>query len=308
MYAGYEPFIRYAVSVYDIEKDIGKDGQKLGLTFGPALREDYTKGYKSHNPNGVTAQGNAHRCIHYDSWEAIISWNDRDPYVYDQCIDACCTRSVGLSPSKASFLRTDCVEVEGDGVSELGQTDFINRVYMSYSSVYASSWEKSYVRAMLNGKDEYTVVGNDSYVSYSNYSSYADNFTQEVCLFNTLPEVLRSAIAPRLVSNAGTSDKYNVYDKLWLPSAYEICYSGSKDGCSKYRAPSKNLLGSGWYINKESNWYTTQTGTRFLRDTTDTGTTKQVRRFLSGYAGSSAGLAYSSLPRMECISFGFTLR
>ena len=75
---------KYAVSLYGIGQDENENGERMGLTFGPAIYEDLGPGtadylplYKAHqvdNANhiidsdiGLTEDGHAYRCIHHDS-------------------------------------------------------------------------------------------------------------------------------------------------------------------------------------------------------------------------------------------------
>lgn len=75
--------VKYAVAIYGIGQDVDQNGNTMGITFGPATGADYVNSYKSHTPSGSTASGNAHRCLHDDDWNTIISWNHTDPNVYE---------------------------------------------------------------------------------------------------------------------------------------------------------------------------------------------------------------------------------
>lgn len=120
LYTEEKPFAKYAVQIYGIGQDIDINGNEMGLTFGPAIGEDYTNSFKSHIPNGFTNSGNAHRCVHDDDWNTIIHWNNIDPYVYEQCIEHDCTHSVKLHSIDSQIINNNFYEkVTGDGVGAL---------------------------------------------------------------------------------------------------------------------------------------------------------------------------------------------
>ena len=127
VYAHYKPPMKYAVAIYGICVDDVVDERthqvsKGGLTFGPALGENYVQSSKSHEPSGETTQGNKHRCVHNDDWEMIIKWNKEDPYVYEQCIKEGCTHSVVLSKNTTTTILSeqfDPIKETGDGPSTL---------------------------------------------------------------------------------------------------------------------------------------------------------------------------------------------
>lgn len=104
-----ESAIRYAVRLYGIGvdkviyiEDFEDDEDEFragmgGLTFGPALgRSDITSWTGNENHGGETPSGNAHRCIHYDTWKEIVENNRKDPYIYEECLKEGCTKSVVL--------------------------------------------------------------------------------------------------------------------------------------------------------------------------------------------------------------------
>lgn len=88
VYAHYKPPMKYAVAIYgicvdDVYDEATGNISKGGLTFGPALGENYVQRFKNHNPSGITEAGHEHRCVHNDNWNTIIEWNKTDPYVYE---------------------------------------------------------------------------------------------------------------------------------------------------------------------------------------------------------------------------------
>ena len=89
----------YSVSLYKTRGERNSDNEQMGLTFGPSIAPNtyYSVPSGSHTPSGRTSKGNSHRCIHDDSWETIIYWNNRDSDVYEDCILNYCTKTIELS-------------------------------------------------------------------------------------------------------------------------------------------------------------------------------------------------------------------
>ena len=262
---------KYAVSLYGIGTDTDENGDTMGLTFGPATGANYVQSYKSHTPSGNTTAGNAHRCLHNDDWATIISWNDTDPNVYEQCITEGCTHSVLLDSSKTTTVMNRSYDVStetGDGPSqlyyELMQTssnyenlrwhpnnNMPNNTW-SYGTNYGG-WGATRIRAMLNGADSLTDIGDgtapkdggtDIYASSasSDVNKSAAIYTSSNCLLAAFPSELQSAIGKRetkydSVYNSKTAANLKTsYDKLWLFSPNEI-WSTSQNTDSYYTHP-----------------------------------------------------------------------
>lgn len=233
--------VRYAVQLYGIEEDIDENGDVMGLTFGPALGKDYSTQVGVHSPTGFTASGNRHRCIHNDSWPTIISYNNSDPYVYEQCIEEGCTHSVELNLNSTLANSSFTVNYYGDGPSMLYRellTNNANFQHLQWNPLQSTNsidygnnvggWGASRIRAMLNGSDNLTQTG-------TNYATNATgnllplmaatDYNSGNSLFSCFPTVLQDAIGRR---ETHYSDVYNsnhdaiTYDRLFLLSQKEI--------------------------------------------------------------------------------------
>ena len=204
VYAHYKYPLKYAVAIWGIGVDDMSDGTKGGLTFGPALGANYIETYKSHTPTGATKDGNAHRCIHDDDWATIIEWNQKDPYVYEQCIGAGaagCTHKVVLKNNDTTSILDDNLDTTyatGDGASTL-HNEIADPADRQWGGRYDINWGNSKVRTTLNSK-----------------------------LINTFPAELQAAIGERVVkydsSKYGSSEANlkTTNDKLWLFSPNEM--------------------------------------------------------------------------------------
>jgi uncharacterized repeat protein (TIGR02543 family) len=234
-------FVKYAVSVYGIEEDILEDGDRAGLTFGPATGEDYNAKFRSHTPSAeLTKNGNEHRCIHNDTWDTIIHWATEDPYVYEECIaqtDAngvsySCTKSVPLSASSRGKILTDenkskfADQTNGDGVGTLVYSLAESYTYWNYSQTTTGGWPASRIRATLNGAQEATADGTHN---KTNYAAGADmaGLTTAQSLFGTFPAELQSAIQKRktksdVVYSDALNNNVTTYDRLWLFAGTEL--------------------------------------------------------------------------------------
>lgn len=248
-----EPTIaKYAVAIYGIGVDDVKDEatgniSKGGLTFGPALGENYVQSYKSHTPAGQTTAGNAHRCVHNDDWSTIIRWNKIDPFVYEECVANGCTHSVELSKSTTTTIFSDVFDssVEtGDGPSvlkyELVTGTSADKCWENlrwhpngsgyYNGTNSGGWGTTRIRALLNGADGLTDTGVSTYSpsASSDINKSAGIYTAENCLFAAFPQNLRGAIGARAVKydsvwNSKTEANLKItYDKLWLFSPNEL--------------------------------------------------------------------------------------
>lgn len=243
VYAHYKPSMKYAVAIYGICVDQLESG-KAGLTFGPALGENYVQSFKSHTPSGTTKTGNnAHRCVHDDDWNTIIEWNKKDPYVYEQCIKEGCTHSVALSKNTTTTILSeqfDPIMETGDGPSTL-YYELVTNNGNCYENLRwhpnggrtgtnKDGWGATRIRAMLNGADNLTDKGADNYSSYasSDQNKFASSYTADNCLFATFPKELQEAIGARQVKYDSVYDqKYEenqktTNDKLWLFSSNEV--------------------------------------------------------------------------------------
>lgn len=230
-----EPFTtKYAVQIYGIEYDTLEDGSTAGLTFGPAMGQDFINTYISHTPSGTTSSGNNHRCVHDDDWETIIRWNSVDPYVYEQCIAEGCTHSIKLSISNT--LKTPEFiyggSADGDGVGALYYEMLNNaRIWNAWGSFYGGTgsdsdynntggWGASNIRAVLNGVDSLTTV--DTFAE-------ANNISTNEALISAFPTMLQNAIGARKTlydtaydSASLPTNTKTTYDKLWLLSPNEL--------------------------------------------------------------------------------------
>lgn len=229
----YVPPVKYAVAILGIGVDTDKEGNTMGLTFGPATGADYMASYKSHTPTGQTANGHDHRCVHNDDWDTIIYWNNVDPKVYEQCVKEGCTHSVELNPSGELYSGTSYTS-SGDGANALYLE--INTEYRFWNQVYSNStgWGGSAIRAVLNGADSTLHAENTN----------AANITTSNCLLTWFPEELQAAIGERAtkydsVYNRKTSAYLKTtYDKLWLLSTNEI-WSTTQNTFSDYTHPNE---------------------------------------------------------------------
>lgn len=239
LYAHWQPPARYAVQLYGIGVDTDQDGKTMGLTFGPALGDNYINNYRAHTVDetthaitgtdaGMTNLGNAYRCLHYDDWNTIIEWNSKDPNVYEKCISNRCTHSVVLDLSKFSGgSKTFTPTGTGDGPAVLyNELTPINVRYWNNTATNSGGWGVSNMRAMLNGIDDDNSDGittNHSYLSPSTATWSAND-----CLLAAFPQELQNAIGARAtrydsVYNSKTeANLKTTYDKLWLFSPNEI--------------------------------------------------------------------------------------
>ena len=158
------PDAKYAVQVYGIEHDVDENEVPFGLTFGPALGGDFSIEGHQHAPSGTIIAGNAHRCIHTDSWADIIHWNYEDPYVYEQCVPEGCTQSVPiyLSSKIRGAANKYSALVPGDGaILYLEITDTM-RAWNSASTTPGgvTGWENTFdgvYEFNLGPQDEFSI-------------------------------------------------------------------------------------------------------------------------------------------------------
>jgi uncharacterized repeat protein (TIGR02543 family) len=239
----------YAVSLYGILEDEDKDGNKLPLTFGPATglyNMMDPSAYWSHVPSGVTEKGNAHRCIHDDSWETIIEWANKDPYVYEDCMNM-----------GTRYMTTDGT---GDGVDTI-YPSLYDTTYLSYRrwNGYVSDpvdsvsgfgdtsggYPASRIRAFMNGSDDNTADGHRSnYLADMVAGKDMAGFTESQSLLATFPKELQDAIVRKAVrSDISSSDAKSApavtNDKLWLFSSAELI------------VPTDDFDDDGWAYNNQ---------------------------------------------------------
>ena len=233
---GPKPNVKYAVSLYGIKHDTYKDENgntgTAGLTFGPATGKNYVNTFKAHTPTGSTANGNPHRCIHNDDWSTIASWSQKDPYVYEQCIDGggsgeSCTKSVPLYLNDK--LRTSSFpNMTGDGAGILNSSILDYRKW-NHNNTNQGGWPDSAVRNTLNG----TVTDNMLNVTNKDIVFTLTKLDEKTALISCFPIELRNAIVPKEVKSDtvyddSSSNNTITYDKLWLLSIREA-YSDSND-------------------------------------------------------------------------------
>lgn len=257
VYAHYKPPMKYAVAIYGIGVDDVYDEatgniSKGGLTFGPAWGENYVQSSKSHEPEGTTKLGHAHRCVHDDDWNTIIECNKEDPYVYEQCINKGCTHSVEINKNTTTTILSeqfDPFKETGDGPGalyyELVTNNGDSNCYENLrwhpnggrNGTNSGGWGTSRIRAMLNGADDLTDKGVNNYSNNasSDVNKSANIYTPENCLLATFPKELQNAIGKRQVKyDFVSNDKSQrnletTNDKLWLFSANELADTVSKN-------------------------------------------------------------------------------
>lgn len=250
------PLMSYAVSVFDIGMDENKEGKPMGLTFGPAFGDDYSKSYKAHTVDddnhivgddaGVTADGNAYRCVHYDDWETIVEWNNEDPYVYWQCMLNGCSHGVPIVFSdlfvnrKYKYTGND----EGDGWCTLDSefNEYTDHWGKNESITFKGGWGSSRMRALYNGVDDDET--DDGIVTDLVYGSYPQLetalFVDDNTLFAGLPQILQDNIGLRRTDYMYAKYKYaTVYDKLFMLTKSNIdgSYNGEGPRYRKFSIP-----------------------------------------------------------------------
>ena len=334
VYAHYKPAMKYAVAIYGICVDELESGE-AGLTFGPALGENYIQSYKSHVPSGTTKIGNnVHRCVHDDDWNTIIKWNKTDPYVYEQCIKEGCTHSVALSKNTTTTILSeqfDPIKETGDGPStlfyELATNNgncYENLRWHPNGGSYGTNkdgWGATRIRAMLNGADGWTDTGENNYSNYasSDVKKSASIYTADNCLFATFPKELQEAIGARQVkydSVYDQKDKKNqktTNDKLWLFSSNEVAstidssyYDHPLEG-SVYEKYYETDRGSNdarvpWYVDSNTGNANGDTYWAWLRSSYGYSDSRALSLYSAGY------ISYGSADYYSGVSVGFTLK
>lgn len=337
VYAHYKPSkppMKYAVAIYGICVDQLESGD-AGVTFGPALGENYVQRFKSHNPTGTTEIGkNVHRCVHNDDWKTIIEWNTKDPYVYEQCIAEGCTHSVALSKNTTTTILSeqfDPIKETGDGPSALyyelvtnNGNCYENLRWHPNGGSYGTNkdgWGATRIRAMLNGADGWTDTGENNYSYYasSDVKKSASIYTADNCLFATFPKELQEAIGARQVkydSVYDQKDKKNqktTNDKLWLFSSNEVAstidsfyYDHPLEG-SVYEKYYETGRGSNdarvpWYVDSNTGNANGDTHWAWLRSSYGYSDSRALSLYSEGY------ISYGSANYYCGVSVGFTLK
>ena len=246
-----ETMVKYAVALYGIGQDKDENGNAMGLTFGPATGADYVNSYKSHAPSGTTQAGNAHHCIHDDSWDKICYWNFMDPYVYEQCIKECCTHSVNLTLPETIRSATFHPNYTGDGPSrllnEFAGLSIDTEATWNATNSNTGGWGASRIRALLNGADELTDVNPATGATLNVAGNAASRYTGGNTLFDAFPTILQESIGSKAVKydsvyNAKTEANLKMsYDKLWLLSSNEMGDTTSIINDSDYYHPLEAL-------------------------------------------------------------------
>ena len=334
VYAHYLPPMKYAVAIYGICVDQLESGE-AGLTFGPALGENYVQSFKSHEPGGITTLGNEHRCVHNDDWNKIIEWNKKDPYVYEQCIKEGCTHSVVLSKNTTTTIlkeKFNSIKETGDGPSTLyyelvtenqNGACFENLRWHPNGGTEGTNtdgWGATRIRAMLNGADDLTDKGENNYSKYasSDVNKSANIYTPYNCLFATFPQELQAAIGKRKVKYDSVNNQKNednlktTNDKLWLFSSNEVAdmisysvYNHPLEG-SVYKK-FKYTFDSVEYERRPYRLYSTSTGNTYgamfgawLRSSHESLNQKALTL-------NNGALSYSNAYSTYGVSVGFTL-
>ena len=238
--------VKYAVSLLGIEVNIDDHGNPMGLSFGPALGNNYVNSYKSHSPSGTTAKGNEHRCIHDDDWTTIINWNKEDPYVYEQCVQEGCTHSVEITtPTDLRNINFPTF-YSGDGPSVLSYElyDIHDEglfQHLTWQAIYCGGalangtsfggWGGSRIRAMMNGYNSLTLdeLGHnvDRTSSSSTWTNYADplkmnnavvdsvtKYVEPNTLLSGFPQELRNAIGKTSIKYDKVVNGTGFYKKI----------------------------------------------------------------------------------------------
>ena len=228
--------VKYAVSIYGINQDVGETGDTLALTFGPATGGNYVNSFKS---CAGSSEAEPNGCIHWMTWDEIIDQARIDPNAFQKCLDNGCTHSVEMEFTDTTILGTSYnKKMSGDGASILYNSIGSNYHKWNNDNFNYGGWPASRIRAVLNGPDEYTADGLDvnttnSKVYYNGYTSAAgtdmQSFTEAQALISAFPAELQAAIVPKAVkSDTYYSDystenhTFTTYDRLWLFSEAEI--------------------------------------------------------------------------------------
>lgn len=230
--------VRYAVSIYGIGEDIDEQGNRTGLTFGPATNGCYISDYKAHVPN---EEGQI--CMHDMSWEEIIAQSKENPTVFQECLEEGCTHGVDLV-IKGPLVKggSSYTNMKGDGTGMIyyaigSNYRKWNRNHSEYITNKTSTkgqfeyergctyggWPDSMIRNTLNG----TLTENMLNISNKDNGFAETKLDESTALFAAFPEELKQAIVAKKVQSDtvyNNTSRYNTatYDKLWLFSGKEL--------------------------------------------------------------------------------------
>ncbi len=315
--------VKYAVKIWGIQTDKystddGETTQTAGLTFGPALGEDHL--------NSSVSCGSEY-CIHDMSWTDIIAQSEKDPSVFQTCLEKGCTKTVELTPNDTIFNmatveNAQLQNFEGDGVSTLfyllngtgnANANWSRGANWNYANSNATTsdpanvYSKSRIRVTLNGDPT------DAEMKYASSNDGEDLCDSKTCLLACFPTELQSAIVPRLTENTGnaTSTRYSsaedktTYDKLFLFSLAEVGvvdpYGYDDSGGSNYNIAASNSARVAYEFASESNLTATAstwwTRSRYLPDAS-----QAYLIYTGGAASNYTSVYYSGLSPAFCLA------
>ncbi len=283
--------IKYAVQIYGIQQDEGSNGNKLGLTFGPATGANYNDAYVTHryelNSDGTynvvivthtigedgvestsetdlidSSGANVTRTeddmnkynvnIHDMKWSDIATKSREDPTVFTDCMLCGDTKSVQLTLNTTIGAPKKYVQ-HGDGASTLN-----------------SSLEGTYRRWNLGGKNG---MGNGEYFSSQiravligkNDDTKEDyigdaNLDPTLCLYSCIEKDLQDVIIAKNVkcaagkNNSGSLGERKDVDKIWLFSGKEFGGTGKYSG-NEIEGIGEENIGYRKFIEDNSNYY-----------------------------------------------------
>ncbi len=211
--------LRYAVCLYGIRHDacLGLGEERAGLSFGPAIGENYTQSFHAHvTQEAYREDRETNLCLHWMSWEEIAEQSLRDPEVFRPCLEAGCTHAVELTARRPLFSG-ERFELTGDGASCLFYSLTPDYLCWNNDNDITGGYPASRIRATLNGRDAHTdpsLAGKQA-------------LSEEDCLFSCFPAELRERIVPKAVVSDLSFDKESSecvtsYDRLFLFSAREL--------------------------------------------------------------------------------------
>ncbi len=189
--------VKYAVSIWGIEQDVDENGNKLGLTFGPATGA-------SHLNDSVSCD--SENCIHKLSWDEIIEQSKTDPTVFESCLQNGCTKSVDITLSTTLLNESYNGKMDsGDGATVIYNSIKSDYLTWNDNSTNAGGWPASKIRTTLNGED-----------------GVISGFPSEL-----QDGIVAKAVKSDTVYDDTSANNGTTYDKLWLFSGKEIYTGGS---------------------------------------------------------------------------------
>ncbi|MCH5211707.1 MAG: hypothetical protein J1G06_01695 [Oscillospiraceae bacterium] len=234
--------IYYAVRIYGIEQDkyapnadldqapdsLGEtDYKTAGLTFGPATGKDYRNSFTKHTSANRKDDPEADitdLCIHDLSWEEIIYWSKKNPYVFSKCLETGCTHRVEIHFSTqihrpnaditTSFKWEQVKNWSGDGVATFFRSlkDAYRRIYAGAAS---GGWPDSVSRNTLNGCKKEPAPSGHALLTYR--QSILGGFPQEL-----QDSIVAKVVKSDTVYNDKGGNNVTTYDRLWIPSISEL--------------------------------------------------------------------------------------